>query len=194
MWAVFLDRDGTVNEEVEYLDDPARLRLIVVAADAIWRPNPAGVPVVLVSNQAGVGRGYFDEAVLGEIHRELARQLAIAGARLDAIYYCPHHPEDGCHCRKPRPGMLLRAAAEHDLDLLGSFAVGDKLSDLEAGRRAGCRTALVLTGYGSRTQQEVAGGDWRPDLVGESLADAVSQILSLPASQGQGNKWGTDQA
>ncbi|MGQ9493195.1 MAG: D-glycero-beta-D-manno-heptose 1,7-bisphosphate 7-phosphatase [Anaerolineae bacterium] len=176
-WAVFLDRDGTINEETQYLDDPAHLRLIPGAAPAIRLLNQAGVPVILVTNQAGVGRGYFPESAVRAIHRELARQLAAQGAHLDAIYYCPHRPEEGCDCRKPNPGMLLQAAKEHGLDLTRSFVVGDKVSDLEAGWRVGCRMVLVLTGYGSEHQRAFAHLNFKPDYVAPDLLEAVQWIL-----------------
>lgn len=182
-WAVFLDRDGTINEEVEYLDDPQDLRLIPGAVEAIRLLNEAGVPAIVVTNQAGVGRGYFSEARVEAIHQQLAKQLAAHGAHLDATYYCPHHPDEGCDCRKPNPGMLKRAAQEHDIDLGRSFAVGDKVSDLEAGRRAGCRTVLVLTGYGAEAQESFKRSDFQPDFNARDLLQAVRWML---AQQGTG--------
>ena len=175
--AVFLDRDGTINEEVEYLSDPGDLRLIAGAAGAIRLLNVAGMPAVVVSNQAGVGRGYFSEESVRAVNEELAKRLAAKGARLDAIYYCPHHPDEGCACRKPEPGMLLQAAREQGLDLQRSYMVGDKVSDLDAGRRAGCRTVLVLTGYGAEAREAYESSDTQPDHVSEDLLDAVKWIL-----------------
>jgi histidinol-phosphate phosphatase family protein len=182
-WVVFLDRDGTINEEVNYLSDPEDLRLIPGAAEAIRLLNDAGVPAIVVTNQAGVGRGYFSEARVKAIHEQLARQLARYGASLDAIYYCPHHPDEGCACRKPKPGMLKRAAEEHGIDLGRSFAIGDKVSDLEAGRRAGCRTVLVLTGYGTEAQEAFNRSDFQPDYIARDLLEAVRWIM---AQQGMG--------
>lgn len=175
--AVFLDRDGTINEEVNYLARPHDLRLIRGAGQAIHLLNEAGLSAILVTNQSAIGRGYFTAARLAEIHDELARQLAACGARLDAIYYCPHHPDQGCACRKPGPGLLEQAAAEHDLDLSRSFLVGDKASDLEAGHRAGCRTVLVLTGYGAE-QRAAIEARTPPDCVARDLLEAVRWILS----------------
>jgi len=177
-WAVFLDRDGTINQEVEYLDDPQELRLIPGAAEAIRLLNEAGVPAIVVTNQAGVGRGYFLEARVKAIHQQLAKELAMHGAYLDAIYYCPHHPDEGCACRKPNPGMLKRAAEEHGIDLGQSFIVGDKVSDLEAGCRAGCRTVLVLTGYGAEAQEAFKRSDFQPDFTARDLLEAARWILS----------------
>jgi D-glycero-D-manno-heptose 1,7-bisphosphate phosphatase len=152
--ALFLDRDGVIVEEVEYLDHPSQLALIPGAAAAIARANAAEIPVVVVTNQAGIARGYFSEARVDDVHRHLSRLLECEGASIDRYFYCPHHPTAGqvpyrleCGCRKPRPGMLLRAAWELGLDLGRSFLVGDKLSDVQAG--AVCRQAfLVRTGYG----------------------------------------------
>jgi len=177
-WAVFVDRDGTVNEEVEYLNDPAELRLIPGAPAAIRLLNQAQVPAILVTNQSGIGRGYFSAGRMREVHQELGKQLAAHGAHLDAIYYCPHHPDEGCNCRKPRPGMLKQAAEEYRIDLQRSFVVGDKVSDLDAGRRAGCRTVLVLTGHGMGARQAFKGCNFQPDYIGKDLLDAVKWILA----------------
>jgi D-glycero-D-manno-heptose 1,7-bisphosphate phosphatase len=176
-WAVFLDRDGTINEEVGYLHDPQQLRLIPGAAEAIRRLNQAGVRVILVTNQAGIGRGYYELEAMTATHEALAEKLAAHGAHLDAVYYCPHHPDVDCECRKPQPGMLLQAAQEQGIDLRRSFAVGDKVGDLEAGRRAGCRTVLVLSGYGLQTRATLDESEHQPDHVSDDLAEAVQWIL-----------------
>lgn len=175
--AVFLDRDGTIIEEVGYLKDPSQARLIPGAAEGIRRLNEAGVPVVVVTNQAGVGRGYFPESAVAAVHAEVARQLLAQGARWDAAYYCPHHPDAGCDCRKPSPGMLRKAAAEHGLDLAGSFVVGDKVSDLKAGAPLGCRTVLVLTGYGVTEGERGKAAGFAPDHVAPDLAAAADWVL-----------------
>ena len=176
--AVFLDRDGTIIEEVGYLKEPSQVKLIRGAAAGIRRLNEAGVPVVVVTNQAGVGRGYFAESAVAGVHAELARQLeGGGGARWDAVYYCPHHPDAGCDCRKPLPGMFRRAAAEHGLDLARSFVIGDKASDVEAGRRIGCRTVLVLTGYGARQLERAREGGFTPDHVADDLDVSTRWVL-----------------
>ncbi|MBV9773562.1 MAG: HAD family hydrolase, partial [Gemmatimonadetes bacterium] len=128
--AVFLDRDGTVIHDAEYLSDPAGVRLMPGAGEAVARLNRAGIPVVLVTNQSGIGRGYFTEADFRAVQARLAEVLAAAGARLDAVYYCPHGPDDGCDCRKPALGLWLRAAREMGLDLERSWYVGDRARDL----------------------------------------------------------------
>jgi D-glycero-D-manno-heptose 1,7-bisphosphate phosphatase len=181
---VFLDRDGTINEEVNYLSRPEQLRLIAGAAEAIKRLKQAGLKVVIVTNQAGVARGYFSEPALQLIHLELKKMLRAQDAHLDAIYYCPHHPTAGigvykidCNCRKPKPGLLERAARELNLDLRQSFVVGDKPADLIAGGAVGCRTILVRTGYGLESEKELAGGDFQPDHVADDLLEASRWIL-----------------
>ena len=161
--AVFLDRDGTLIEEVHYLADPAQVRLIPGAADAVRKLNDAGVLVVVVTNQAGIARGYFPESRVATVHERLSALLAERGARIDAFYHCPHHPTEGvgayrvaCECRKPKPGMLLAAARDFDLDLARSWMIGDKPCDAAAGTAAGCRTLLVRTGHGKDLPDAVA--------------------------------------
>lgn len=183
--AVFIDRDGTVSDEVGYVNHPARYRVFPFAAEAIKLLNEAGWLAVLVTNQAGVARGYFKEEVIGAVHTLLQTELERGGAHLDAIYYCPHHPSVGdvpyrldCDCRKPKPGLIKRAAAEFEIDLANSWMVGDRYSDTELARNAGVRSALVLTGYG-RGEWEYQREAWacEPDLVAENLVEAVREIL-----------------
>lgn len=176
--AVFLDRDGTLNEEVDYLSDPDQLVLIPGAAAAVARLNARGIPVVVVTNQSGIGRGRYGWQDFAAVMSRMGTLLALENARIDAVYASPHHElGQGEYAvadhpdRKPNPGMLLRAAAEHDLDLSRSWMVGDKAVDLEAGRRAGCRVALVRTGYGSTVDGSGA------DLVAADLSEAVARIL-----------------
>jgi D-glycero-D-manno-heptose 1,7-bisphosphate phosphatase len=182
-WAVFLDRDGTVNEEVHYLHEPERLHLLPGSPEAIRVLNDAGIPAILITNQAGIGRGHFAESAMHAVHEELGRQLAAHGAHLDAVYFCPHQPNDGCTCRKPLPGLLIRAALDMDLDLPGCVMVGDKVSDLAAGWSAGCRTALVLSGYGAEAQSELTDAERAPDFVGSDLLEVVRWVLSDCAQQ-----------
>ena len=160
--AFFLDRDGVINEEVNYLGSPDRLRLIDGAAAAIRRINQLEIPVVVVTNQAGVARGYFSELDVAKVHAHLDFLLAELGAKVDLYRYCPHYHESeleeyrrSCSCRKPQPGMLLDAADLLGLDPTRSVMVGDRPSDLEAGAAAGCRTILVRTGYGVNHMHEV---------------------------------------
>ena len=188
--AVFIDRDGTLTEEVGYVNHPSRLRLLPRSAEAVCRLNRAGVAAVVATNQAGIARGYFSEEVLEAVNAALVRQLEAAGARLDGLYVCTHHSTEGappyraaCDCRKPQPGLLQRAARDLGLDLAASTMVGDKASDLEPARRVGARGVLVLTGYGR--------GEWEyrrerftvhPDHVAADLLDAVEWVLGAVRS------------
>jgi histidinol-phosphate phosphatase family protein len=138
--AVFMDRDGTLIHDVGYPNDPGAVRLLPGAAIALAKLKELGFLLIVVSNQSGIGRGLVTPEQARQVHAEVESQLADFMVRLDGAYYCPHAPEDGCVCRKPSPGMLLRAARELSIDLNRSFMVGDKISDLEAGRAAGCHT------------------------------------------------------
>jgi D-glycero-D-manno-heptose 1,7-bisphosphate phosphatase len=140
--AAFLDRDGTIIYDEDYLADPARVRLVPGAADALRALRRRGMLLVIVSNQSGVARGLIRADELAAVHARLEAVLRAEGIVLDGAYHCLHGPDDGCACRKPRPGMLLRAAEEHAIDLASSWMIGDKPSDVEAGRAAGCRAAL----------------------------------------------------
>jgi D-glycero-D-manno-heptose 1,7-bisphosphate phosphatase len=171
--AVFIDRDGTLVEARHYPRRPEELVLCEGAADALRDLRRAGFRIVLVTNQSGIGRGYFDAGALRRMHAHLESELATCGARLDAIYYCPHTPEDGCDCRKPAPGMLVCAAQALDLELTRSWMVGDILDDIEAGRRAGCRTILVDRGTETLA---AAAAQRRPDFVYPSTAAALRRI------------------
>ncbi|HEX9081979.1 MAG TPA: HAD family hydrolase [Holophagaceae bacterium] len=176
--AVFLDRDGTLNEEVDFLSDPDQLVMIPGAAAAVAKLNARGIPVVVVTNQSGIGRGKYDWQDFAAVMSRMESLLAREHARIDAVYAAPHHEKgQGEYAvadhpdRKPNPGMLLKAAEDHGLDLSASWMVGDKALDLEAGRRAGCRVALVRTGYGSTVDGTGA------DLVACDLSEAVDRIL-----------------
>jgi D-glycero-D-manno-heptose 1,7-bisphosphate phosphatase len=173
--AVFLDRDGTINEEVGYLDRIEKLRLIPGAAEAIRLINESGMKAIVVTNQSGVARGILAESFVAEIHARLRKMLRAEGAFLDGVYYCPHHPSEGlgdylrtCDCRKPAPGLLLRAAEELQLDLTRSYMVGDTLKDIEAGTRAGVKGILVRTGYGKEATHQLGPvEDPRPKVPGK---------------------------
>jgi len=190
--AVFLDRDGVVIEDVSYLDTIDRLALFPWTIDSIRALNRAGLPVVVVTNQSGVARGFFSEAFVGDVHRELSARLAAGGARIDAYYYCPHHPDGrvpeyarACDCRKPSRGLIDRAARDLNLDPARSFVVGDKQSDIELARAAGARGILVRTGYGGAERPRPGGtvGEIEADAVVDNLAAAASWILTnLPSA------------
>ncbi len=183
--AVFLDRDGTICDEVGYVNHVDRFRLYPWSAPAICRLNEVGLPVFVVTNQSGVARGYFPEELVRQVNSLLVRSLADRGARLDGIYYCPHHPDGRerafrklCDCRKPSPGLLKRAALDHSIDLATSFVVGDRYLDIETGFRVGARGVLVLSGYG-KGEYLYQGATWPrpPDHVATDLAEAAEWIL-----------------
>jgi D-glycero-D-manno-heptose 1,7-bisphosphate phosphatase len=176
--AVFLDRDGTVAEEVGYANHISRFVVYPFAAAAIRRLNEAGLPVIVVTNQSGVARGFFPESLIGQMHDKMVEELAAGGAHVDGVYYCPHIRDDQCSCRKPLPGMLELAAREHNLEISGSVLVSDRYNDIQMGHENGCRTLLVLTGYG-RGDYEWNHAKWprQPDHVVENLADAAEIIL-----------------
>ena len=176
--AVFLDRDGTIGEELGYVNHIDRFQMFPYAAEAIRELNEAQIPVVVVTNQGGIARNIFPESLVHEVHRKMVAELAAGGAHVDAIYFCPHKSEDACECRKPNPGLLERAAREHFLDLAGSWIVGDRYADLEMGHLTGSRGILVMTGYG-RGEYELHRSIWprQPDALAENLRDAVRLIL-----------------
>lgn len=182
--AVFLDRDGVINEEVEYLSDPKHLRLIPGAEDAIRRLNELKILVVVITNQAGVARGLYKESQITALHEAMSEMLGKNGAHIDRFYYCPHHPTAGkgkykivCDCRKPMPGLLRQAAKDMSLNLKDCVMVGDKASDMAAGFAAGCKTVLTLTGYGSK---EISAWkeSFQPSFVASDLQGAVEWLLS----------------
>jgi len=184
--AIFMDRDGTVSQEVGYLTHVDRYALLPRSVEAIRRVNASGFAAFLVTNQSGVARGLFTEELVQQVHRRLEDWLDEAGTHLDGIYYCPHHPREGgsvwttvCDCRKPRPGLLRQAAAEHGIDLSSSYMIGDSGRDLGAGAAVGATSVLVLTGYG-RGELEYRRGLWtaEPAYVAEDLLDAVEWILA----------------
>jgi len=181
--AVFLDRDGTINVEKDYLHRTEEFEFIRGAPEAIKRLNDAGFLVIVVTNQSGVARGYYDEQDVAALHEHIQQLLAEYGTRIDAFYHCPHHPTEGvggyrvdCDCRKGSPGMLLQAAREHDIDLARSFMVGDKIADIEAAVRAGSHPILVGTGYGAKDEPRVA-AQFPGTMVCSDLTAAVEIIL-----------------
>ena len=184
--AVFLDRDGTLLEEAGYLDCLERLAFFPFSIDAVRLLNRAGYAVVIITNQSGVGRGMYAEEFVVAVHDVVRQRVAEGGGRIDAAYYCPHHPEAeveryraACDCRKPAPGMLRRAAADLSLDLARSFTVGDKWTDVEVAAAAGARGILVRTGYGRSSELAPRPGV-QPAAVVDNLAAAAAWILGQP--------------
>jgi D-glycero-D-manno-heptose 1,7-bisphosphate phosphatase len=177
--AVFLDRDGTINEEMGYINHLSRFRLLPEAAPAVRLLNEAGFKVVVVTNQSGAARGYFPPSLVEEVHNHLRELLAREGARLDAIYTCLHAPDSGCSCRKPKPGLLFRAAADLDLDLGRSYLVGDRYLDIQTAVNGGVKGLLVLTGYGlGEFTHFHASCPAKPVIVAANLLEAAAFIVS----------------
>ena len=175
--AVFLDRDGTVNEEVNYLSDIEQVNILPRTAKAIKLLNEQGFLIIIITNQSGVARGYFSIQKLEDLHNHMKNELLREGAKIDDIYYCPHLPNDGCNCRKPRTGLMERAKDAFEIDFTSSYMVGDKLIDLETGKRAGCGTVLVLTGYGADEAKNRAQWGFAPDHIAQDLYDAAIWII-----------------
>jgi D,D-heptose 1,7-bisphosphate phosphatase len=186
--AVFLDRDGTINEEVGYLDRIEKLKIFPNAYNAIRLINNSGMKAFVVSNQAGVARGFFTEEFVVSVNELMQANLNNQGARIDKFYYCPHHPTEGkgiylqnCACRKPAPGMLIRASRELGIDLTASYLIGDRFLDMETAKRAGAKGILVKTGYGESLLQDdgpdTATPENKPDFIATDIHDAVEWIL-----------------
>lgn len=187
--AVFLDRDGTLNEDVGYLSAIAHLTLYPWAIDAVRLLNRAGYPVVVVTNQGGIGRRMIAPEFVGEVHGEIARRLAAGGAHVDGWYHCPHHPEAliealrvDCACRKPNPGMALDAARDLGLDLARSWVIGDKWLDVQLAQRIGGRGVLVRTGWG-RIEEPLRPAGQVVDAICDTLAGAVAHVLAADAGR-----------
>ena len=183
--AIFLDRDGTLNVEDGHIIAPDQFRLYSFAAEAVSLINRSGRMAVVLTNQSGIARRYFTEATLHKIHESMKEKLWLQGARIDAIYYCAHHPDYGsppyrldCDCRKPRPGLVERAARDFNLDLSRCYVIGDRYRDIEAGHAAGARGVMVMTGLG-RDEYESDSPHWprQPDHIAGDLLEAVKWIL-----------------
>jgi D-glycero-D-manno-heptose 1,7-bisphosphate phosphatase len=177
--AVFLDRDGVINRNIDgdYVRRSEEFEFLPGSLEAIQRLLMENTAVIIVCNQACIGKGLVSDARVQEINRRLVAQTSVAGRKISAVYYCPHRVEDGCECRKPKPGMLLKAAADWDLDLTRCYMVGDAMSDIEAGSAGGCMTLLVKTGRGRKALQERQKWKTQPDFIVEDLAQAVEIIL-----------------
>lgn len=173
---VLLDRDGTVLVERHYLAEPSGVELSPGAAAGLLALQRAGFGLVMITNQSGVARGLFDMATLGRIHERMVALLTAEGVRLDGIYVCPHGPDAGCPCRKPRTALVEQAAAELHFDPRQSFVVGDKVEDVQLGERLGATTILVQTGYGVQTAAQT-----RPDHITPDLQTAAALIIRLTA-------------
>jgi len=187
--AVFLDRDGMINEEVGYLDSMDKLKLFANTAEAIKLINKSGMKAVVITNQSGVARGYITEEFVMSVHACIQKTLQEKGAIIDAFYYCPHHQTEGigaylqyCTCRKPEAGMLITAAAEMDIDLTRSYTVGDMSKDIQAADKVRAKGVLVKTGYGLNTIEKdlmpESSGTIQPHYIAEDILDAVKWIMN----------------
>jgi D-glycero-D-manno-heptose 1,7-bisphosphate phosphatase len=183
--AVFLDRDGTINEEVGYLDHIEKFKLLPRAGEAIRLLNRNNFKAIVITNQSGVARGYFSESLVLRVHQKMKELLKNEGAYLDGIYYCPHLPNGGespnsqsCNCRKPKTGLIDVVLKELNIDFPKSYSIGDRGSDIEFGRQIGAKTIIVLTGYGKEELEHIE-GKWKskPDYVAQDLYEAVQWIL-----------------
>lgn len=176
--AVFLDRDGTIARDVHYCRRVEGFEILPTVPEAIRLLNEHVFKIVVITNQSGIARGYFTEEILAQIHGKMENELAEYGARVDAIYYCPHHPDNGCKCRKPRTALFVKAAEEHDIDLGFSYVVGDMQIDIDAGKALGCKTVLVTTG-------PKGGGDIidPPDHTADNLLEAARWIIDNKGCQ-----------
>ena len=169
--AIFLDRDGVINKEVNHLSNPAQFEFIPGSIEALKILKQKGFLLIVITNQAGIARGLFSEETLNQIHNKMRRILNQNKIILDDIFYCPHHPDftGACNCRKPKPGMILKAQRKYNIKLQASFMVGDTLSDIETGIAANCKTVLVLTGYGLEERNKMI--STKPDYVFENLLE-----------------------
>lgn len=187
--AIFLDRDGTIIENVGYLNECSKIKFLPRVSEAIKLLNENGFKVMVTTNQSGVARGFFTEETVREINRYIQESLAKQGALIDKTYYCPHHIEGiieeyrkECYCRKPNPGMIEQAVGEFDIDLKGSFVIGDKSSDIEAGHRAGCKTILLAGEDPLNNEKETA---LTPDYVAPDLYEAVKWLVKSSCQKGR---------
>jgi len=172
--AVFLDRDGVINKEIDYAHKIEDFVLLPNVIEALKLLTETDYKIIVVSNQAGIAKGIHSKQDADKLFAYMKKILSEKGIRIDAVHYCPHHPDDGCECRKPNIGMLKKAEKEFDIDLSKSFIIGDKTSDIKAGENAGCTTILVKTGYGGKDGKNKA----KPDFVADDLMEAVKIILS----------------
>jgi histidinol-phosphate phosphatase family protein len=173
--AVFIDRDGTISKDVPYCSSPKDFELLPEAAGGIKLLNKHHFQVVVVTNQSGIARGYFTEETLAKIHDKMHDELARQGAHVDSIYYCPHHPDDGCDCRKPSPKMVLQATSDLNIDLSQSYVVGDSAMDIEMGKRAKCKTILIKPGANAGKAIDCS---YKPDYIASSVIVAAQLIIA----------------
>jgi D-glycero-D-manno-heptose 1,7-bisphosphate phosphatase len=176
--AVFLDRDGTINEEMGYINDLSRLRLLPGVAEALKLLKNYGFKLIVVTNQSGPARGYFPEELVFKANELLQKRLKKRGVSIDDFFVCLHHPEENCSCRKPKPGLIMQALEKYPIDLRSSYLIGDKIVDIETAKNLGIKSILVLTGYGKGELKYVAPQKKiYPDFVAKNLKEASELII-----------------
>jgi len=174
--AIFLDRDGVINEEVSHLSDPDNFVFIKESIEALKILKDLGFLLIVITNQAGIARGLFNEETLSKIHEKMKRILNENSIPIDDIFYCPHHPDftGSCNCRKPKPGMIFSAREKYNIDLNESYMVGDTLGDIETGFNAKCKTILVMTGYGREEKRKI--DKVKPDFIFNNLLEFAKNL------------------
>lgn len=174
--AVFIDRDGTINVNVEYLDNPQNFQMYPGVGEGIKKLQESAFKIIVITNQSGIARGFFSEKTLEEIHRRMIKELLAKGASVDAIYYCPHHPEDNCDCRKPKTGLFEKAVKDHGIDVFKSYLIGDRMLDVEAGHKMGLKTVLIPEKK-EMVRREMAQSEIKPDYLCNDFYSGVEWIL-----------------
>ncbi len=175
--AIILDRDGTLIKERNYISRVGDIKILDGVSEALILLRDAGFKIIIATNQSGVARGFFNEKKVKKINKEVCQRLKRAGAVVDGVFYCPHHPDAQCACRKPAPGMIKEAQKRFNLDLKRSFCIGDKLTDVEFGKNAGLSAILLLTGYGAVESKKISKNAAKPDYVAPNMLAAAVWIL-----------------
>jgi D-glycero-D-manno-heptose 1,7-bisphosphate phosphatase len=176
MKVAFLDRDGTIIEEKDFIKTPVEIEFLPGSIEAIKLLKESGYKIIVISNQSGIGRGILTEEMVKKVNRSFIDRLKKENAEIDALYFCPHSPENNCDCRKPETGLIKRAMVEHKLDLKDAIVIGDKWSDVELGKNIGAKTVLVLTGYGKKEAEKAKVSQLQPDFIANDLHDAVDWL------------------
>jgi histidinol-phosphate phosphatase family protein len=176
---IFLDRDGTIIEDKVFLGNPDEIEFFPGAIEAIKILRRLGYKIVVISNQSGIGRGILTKKMVNQVNESFLRSLKGKDAPVDALFFCPHHPDDNCDCRKPKTGMIKKAATELKLDLKDAVVIGDHLCDIELGKNIGAKTVLVLTGHGKKELDQLKNTGVKPDFIAKDLLDAANWVKNL---------------